>query len=62
MQKKRGPKPSQPGLFQPVTQMPTLRAMPPEVQQKTIELMSRLLRQHREGQRSALRVKEGGHE
>jgi hypothetical protein len=61
MQQTLDPKPFQRGLFQPTIQTPTLATMPPEVKQKTIELMSRLLRQHWERQ-CVNQVKEDGHE
>ena len=61
MQQTQDPKPFQRGLFQPMIQAPTFATMPPEVKQKTIELMSRLLRQTL-GTASVNQVREDGHE
>ena len=46
MQQTQDRKPFQCRLFQPPIETPTFATMPLEVKQKTIELMSRLLRQH----------------
>jgi len=46
MRKKRDRRSIQMGLFHPKTKILTLAAMPLKVQQTTIRLMSRLLRQH----------------
>ena len=52
---------SQLELFHPSIQIPQWTAVPSEVKQKTIRLLSRLLRQHWENQRS-LENREAGHE
>ena len=46
MRKKQSRRPTQMGLFHPTTKTLTLAMMPLKVQQTTIHLMSRLLRQH----------------
>ena len=46
MQKKQNRRPIQMGLFHPTTKTLTVAVMPANVQQTTIRLMSRLLRQH----------------
>ena len=61
MQQTQDRKPFQCRLFQPRIARPTFATMPQEVKQKTIELMSRLLRQHWERQ-CVNQVKEDGHE
>ena len=61
MQQTQDRKPFQCRLFQPPIETPTFATMPQEVKQKTIELMSRLLRQHWE-RRRVNHIKEGGHE
>ena len=61
MQQTQDRQPFQCRLFQTPTETPTFATMPPEVKQKTIELMSRLLRQHWERQ-CVNQVKEDGHE
>jgi hypothetical protein len=52
---------SQLELFHPSIQIPQWIAVPSEVKQKTIRLLSRLLRQHWENQRG-LENGEAGHE
>ena len=54
-------KQSQLVLFQPPIKTPTWNAMAPEVKEKTIRLLSRLLRQYRE-RRNGLASTEAGHE
>ncbi len=61
MQQTQDRKPFQCRLFQPPKETPTFATMSLEVKQKTIELMSRLLRQHWERQ-CVNQVKEDGHE
>ena len=40
------PRLSQPTLFRPPPSRPSFRTLPPEVQEKTIQLLARLLRGH----------------
>ena len=61
MRQAQDPKSFQPGLFQVPIQTPLFATMPLELKQKTIELMSRLLRQHWE-RRCVNQVQEGAHE
>ena len=61
MQRTPNPRRSQLELFHPSIPIPGWAAMPPEVKEKTIRLLSRLLRQHWENQRS-LQNKEAGDE
>jgi len=60
MRKKRDRKSVQMGLFHPKTKILTLAVMPLKVQQTTIRLMSRLLRQQWEKGRNVRQ--EGNHE
>jgi len=61
MQKLRDRKPVQLGLFHRLVQTPTWAALPAEVRQKTIRLLSRLVRHHWERQGQP-HVKEAGNE
>ena len=61
MQRTPNPRQSQLELFQRSMQIPRWAAMPSEVKQKTIQLLSRLFRQHWENQR-VLQNKEADHE
>ena len=43
------PRLSQPTLFHPLQPRPSFQALPPEIQEKTIRLLARLLRGHVDG-------------
>jgi hypothetical protein len=43
------PRLSQPTLFRPPASRPSFQTFPPEIQQKTIRLLARLLRGHVDG-------------
>jgi hypothetical protein len=61
MQTTPNPRQTQLELFHPSIQIPRWAAIPSELKQKAIRLLSRLFRQHWENQRD-LQNKEAGHE
>ena len=53
------PRLSQPTLFHPLQPRPSFQALPPEIQEKTIRLLARLLRGHVDGVLASGQAQEG---
>jgi hypothetical protein len=56
------PRLSQPTLFHPPHSRPSFQTLPPEVQEKTIRLLARLLRVHVDQGLASSQTQEAGHE
>jgi hypothetical protein len=56
------PRLSQPTLFHPPQSRPSFQTLPPEVQEKTIRLLARLLRVHVDQGLASSQTPEAGHE
>jgi len=56
------PRLSQPTLFHPLQPRPSFQALPPEIQEKTIRLLARLLRVHVDRGLASGQAQEAGNE
>jgi hypothetical protein len=56
------PRLSQPTLFHPPPSRPSFQTLPPEIQEKTIRLLARLLRLHVDRGLASGQGQEAGHE